>query len=52
MRFFLIYGLLPVNKLSPKLKSFGLFGAANRIRTDDLILTKDVLCHLSHSSEY
>ncbi len=24
--------------------------AANQIRTDDLILTKDVLYHLSHSS--
>ena len=28
------------------------FGAANQIRTGDLILTKDVLCHLSHSSEW
>ena len=27
-----------------------LFGAANQIRTGDLILTKDVLYHLSHSS--
>ena len=26
------------------------FGAARQIRTADLILTKDVLCHLSHSS--
>ena len=26
-------------------------GAANRIRTGDLILTKDVLCRLSHSSK-
>ena len=26
------------------------FGAANQIRTDDLILTKDVLYQLSHSS--
>ena len=25
-------------------------GADNRIRTGDLILTKDVLCHLSHIS--
>ncbi len=28
------------------------FGAANQIRTGDLILTKDVLCHLSHSSKW
>ena len=28
----------------------GIFGAANQIRTGDLILTKDVLYHLSHSS--
>ena len=27
-----------------------LFGAANQIRTGDLVLTKDVLCLLSHSS--
>ena len=27
------------------------FGAANQIRTGDLILTKDVLYHLSHSSK-
>ena len=26
------------------------FGAANQIRTGDLVLTKDVLYHLSHSS--
>ena len=26
------------------------FGAANRTRTGDLVLTKDVLYHLSHSS--
>ncbi len=25
-------------------------GAVNRIRTGDLVLTKDVLCHLSHNS--
>ena len=31
----------------------GLFlGAVNRIRTGDLVLTKDVLCHLSHNSIY
>ena len=29
-----------------------LFGAATRIRTGDLILTKDVLYQLSHSSVY
>ena len=28
------------------------FGAANQIRTGDLILTKDVLYHLSHSSKW
>lgn len=28
-----------------------LFGADNRIRTGDLVLTKDVLCLLSHSSK-
>ena len=30
----------------------GAFGADNRIRTDDLILTKDVLCLLSYISIY
>ena len=30
----------------------GAFGAARRTRTADLILTKDVLYHLSHSSKY
>ena len=30
----------------------GFFGAATGIRTRDLILTKDVLCQLSHSSTY
>ena len=34
-----------------KIVSF-LFGAANQIRTGDLILTKDVLYHLSHSSTH
>ena len=29
-----------------------IFGAANQIRTGDLVLTKDVLYHLSHSSKY
>ena len=28
------------------------YGAANAIRTHDLILTKDVLCQLSHSSKW
>ncbi len=31
---------------------YGVFGAANQIRTDDLILTKDVLYQLSHSSRF
>lgn len=30
--------------------TLGSFGAANAIRTHDLILTKDVLCLLSYSS--
>ena len=30
----------------------GFFGAATGIRTRDLILTKDVLCQLSHSSTH
>ena len=33
-------------------KEVFLFGAANQIRTGDLILTKDVLYHLSHSSKH
>ena len=33
------------------MRSIGIFvGAANQIRTGDLVLTKDVLCLLSHSS--
>ena len=36
-------------KRTPKKVSFA-FGAATRIRTGDLILTKDVLYQLSHSS--
>ena len=32
-------------------KAFVCFGADNRIRTDDLILTKDVLCLLSYISK-
>ena len=35
---------------SPEGNPSGLFGAANQIRTDDLILTKDVLYQLSYSS--
>ena len=32
-------------------KQNGRYGAANRIRTGDLVLTKDVLYLLSHSSD-
>ena len=32
-------------------KATGDFGADNQIRTGDLILTKDVLYHLSHISK-
>ena len=33
-------------------KTIGLFyGADNQIRTGDLVLTKDVLCQLSHISK-
>ena len=35
---------------SPEALTSGLSGAATRIRTGDLILTKDVLYQLSHSS--
>ena len=35
---------------SPRVLPLGLSGAATRIRTGDLILTKDVLYQLSHSS--
>ena len=28
------------------------FGAGNQIRTDDLVITNDVLCQLSHTSKY
>jgi hypothetical protein len=41
-------------KTPPNLNFLGLaahfYGAANQIRTGDLVLTKDVLCQLSHSS--
>ncbi len=39
---------LDKKRSNPKVASF--FGAATRIRTGDLILTKDVLYQLSHSS--
>ena len=35
---------------APREKPSGLLGAATQIRTGDLILTKDVLYQLSHSS--
>ena len=39
------------NKKSSKPYGYWIFyGAANQIRTGDLVLTKDVLCLLSHSS--
>ena len=39
------------NKKSSKLYVYWIFyGAANQMRTGDLVLTKDVLCLLSHSS--
>ena len=41
--------ILPENQNPPSFDE-GFFGAATRIRTGDLILTKDVLCQLSHSS--
>ena len=40
----------PRNRKTPKLESFGVFGAAIQIRTGDLILTKDALYLLSYSS--
>ena len=38
------------NKKIPKPQASGFFGAAARIRTGDLILTKDALYLLSYSS--
>ena len=38
------------NKHHALLKHSAYSGAANQIRTGDLVLTKDVLCLLSHSS--
>ena len=40
----------PIKNQSPRVLPLGLSGAATRIRTGDLILTKDVLYQLSHSS--
>ena len=40
----------PIKSQSPEGFPSGLSGAATRIRTGDLILTKDVLYQLSHSS--
>ena len=42
----------PIKNQSPEGFPSGLSGAATRIRTGDLILTKDVLYQLSHSSIY
>ena len=39
-----------IKNQSPEVLPSGLSGAATRIRTGDLILTKDVLYQLSHSS--
>ena len=43
--------LYPYKKPKPRGITSGLSGAATRIRTGDLILTKDVLYQLSHSSK-
>ena len=43
---------IPIKNQSPREFPLGLSGAATRIRTGDLILTKDVLYQLSHSSIY
>ena len=43
------YGHKHKKKTLPKRKCF-LFGAARQTRTADLVLTKDALYHLSHSS--
>ena len=40
----------PIKNQSPEANASGLSGAATQIRTGDLILTKDVLYQLSHSS--
>ena len=44
------YRKTPIKSQSPEGFPSGLSGAATRIRTGDLILTKDVLYQLSHSS--
>ena len=44
------YRKTPIKSQSPRVLPLGLSGAATRIRTGDLILTKDVLYQLSHSS--
>ena len=38
-------------KKDPK-KPSGLFGAGNQNRTDDLVITNDVLYRLSHTSDF
>lgn len=53
--FFIFFVFLHAIKKTPKnriIKRFMgvFFGAARRIRTADLVLTKDALCRLSHSS--
>ena len=47
-------GRLMICRINQNPSSFdeGFFGAATGIRTRDLILTKDVLCQLSHSSTH
>ena len=40
-----------LNKKSANFQNQHFLGAANRTRTGDLVLTKDVLYHLSHSSK-
>ena len=37
-------------KKIPNAFAFGIFGAAKQIRTADLVITNDVLYHLSYSS--
>ena len=50
-RGFFTFCLSAKNK-TPTLLHRGIIGAANQNRTDDLILTKDVLYQLSHSSVF
>lgn len=49
---FISYKKLPNALFTKRTGEFKKTGAANRIRTGDLILTKDVLCQLSHSSVF